>query len=638
MLFLTVILFFLTFLLAFDLFAPKKYARGEKVSLLFNKIESDHTQLPYRYHDLPFVCYDKTQKAKTLLLGEVLKGDRFWESIYDLRFGVDQPCTHLCNMYTSLNGVARADHLIRNGYVVHWSLDGLPGATTFTSANRGSKYYAAGFPLGFVSGETAYLYNHVTIVVRYHREKSGLNAIVGFEIYPKSVNGNECPTSSKNYKNLPLTVMKDEFGKPVTQKFHIPYTYSVYWREDNSVTYNSRWDLYYDNETTATSSQIHMLSLVNSVLLKSDLQSETTIPIAYTDILGLLISSGLWKNLVHEVMGPPSQVAFLSTLCASGIQCLVAMLSVVIIFTINNKLSLGLGPTSNTFFNNHQGAFFSCSIVILLASGFVSASLGIIFHKLLSNDLPNTVYTSSKTRVLSCAFAGMFPFTIFSAVMVINLFVWAKESSNALPFGTIVILLLLFGIIELPLGILGGALGNRHEFSTDSIFVKSYVQSLEKHVVCRRSIVMSPISSILAFGLIPFGIVYVDLLFIFNSVWLEKTTFYYKYGFLLLTILLLSVVVAESAIVATYISLTVYNNPKWQWLCFRVSSSIGWYIFGYSIYYFIYNLQMSDLVSIIIYFSYMALVSAAVGVSCGAVGVTTALFFIRKIYGAVKRD
>lgn len=648
-------IFWFSCALAFLAFSPKKYVKGDTVELLWNKIESDHTQLPFRYHDLPFVCHDRTQKAKTLLLGEVLKGDRFWESIYQLRFGVDQPCTQLCDMYTSATGVARADHLIRNGYVVHWSLDGLPGATTFTSANHGSKYYAAGFPLGFVKGETAYLYNHVTIVVRYHRERSGANAIVGFEIYPKSVNGVECPGTSKNYKNLPLTISKDKNGKLLPQRFHIPYTYSVYWREDNSVTYNNRWDLYYDNETSETSSQIHLLSLVNSVVLaclvsmvvaivmvkvlKSDLKPEASIPLAHSDTLTRLIHSGLWKNLVSVVMRPPVKVALLSTLCASGIQCLVAMMSVIVVFTVNNKLSFGTGSTFNTFFNNHQGAFFSCSVILLLASGFVSAFFGMIFHKLLSNERPSTVYHGSKTRLLSCAFAGTFPFSIFSAVMFINLFVWAKESSNALPFGTIIVIILLFGLIELPLGIIGGVLGNRYEFDTNSFFVTSYVpQKPEGSLDNRRSIFLSPIITIFAFGLIPFGIVYVDLLFIFNSVWLEKTTFYYMYGFLLLTALLLLVVVAESAIVATYISLTVYSNPNWQWLSFRVSSSLGWYVFGYSTYYFVYNLQMSDVVSIIIYFAYMALVSAAIGVSCGAVGVLTSLLFVRKIYGAAKRD
>lgn len=649
-----VLLYLLSVACALDMFAPKKYTKGEKVELLLNKVESDHTQLPYRYHDLPFVCYDKAQKAKSLLLGEILRGDRYWGSNYQLTFGVDAPCLRLCDMAANENGISRADYLIRNGYVVHWSLDGLPGATTFTSSNHVSKYYAAGFPLGFVKGETAYLYNHVTLVIRYHREKnSKLSSIVGFEVYPKSVNSDQCPGASKSYKNLPLTLKRDKLGKLEKERDIFPYTYSVYWREDNSVTYDNRWDLYYDNDNAVHSSHIHWLSLVNSLvlvclvslvvavamfrLLKSDLQATPSLPISHADSDSGL--SGLWKNLVNVVMQSPAQVSFLSTLCASGIQCLVAIFGVIVIFVINTNLSFG-GSSSSAFFNSHQGAFFTCSVVLLLASGFVAAYAGIVVHKVLSNELPGTIYQRGRVFVLSCLFASVLPMTILSVVLTINLFVWAKESSNALPFGTIVVLILLFAIIELPLGMLGGILGNRFEFPSKSFMITSYVADKKSASATRsrRSLVMNPLVSVFAFGLIPFGIIYVDLLFIFNSVWLEKTTFYYMYSFLLSTFVLLLVVVGESSIVATYLSLAIYNNPNWQWMCFRVSSSLGWYIYAYTIYYFVYYLLMSDVVSVLIYFAYMALVSAAVGVTCGAVGVITALVFVRKIYGVVKRD
>lgn len=640
---------------ALDFFAPRRYRKGDKVDLLFNKIESDHTQLPFHYHDLPFVCHDKNQKAKSMLLGEILRGDRFWESIYDLRFKKDEPCIHLCQMKTTHNGAARADYLIRNGYVVHWNLDGLPGATTFTSGNRVSKYYAAGFPLGFVKGDTAYLYNHVTLVIRYHTEKDGLSSIVGFEVYPKSVINEQCPGTLKNFKNFPIKLPRDKNGKLVEQPTVIPYTYSVYWREDNSVTYDNRWDLYYDNDNSLASSQIHWLSLVNSLvlvclvslvvavvmfkLLKTDLQAGPTIPLTRADFEGTDGSSGLWKNLAGVVFEAPSNVLLLSTLMASGIQCLVALIGLVVILVLNSKLHFGAG-SSAAFFNLHQGAFFTYSITLLLMSGFVSAYLGMINLKLMSNEPPKTKYDTRRVRFLSCLFAGALPFTILSVVLFLNLFVWAKESSNALPFGTIVILILLFAIIELPLGIWGGKLGNNFEFPSKSFMVTSIHlkgKPGNKKAV-RRSLVMNPFISTFLFGLIPFGIVYVDVLFIFNSIWLEKTTFYYMYGFLLLTVFLLLVVVSESAIVATYLSLTLYNNPKWQWLCFRVGASIGWYIFSYTIYYFISNLLMTDFVSILIYFCYMALVSVALGVSCGAFAVITSMVFVRSIYGIVKAD
>lgn len=650
-----VLLYLLALASAFEIgFSPKHYKNGDKVELLLNKVESDHTQLPFRYNNLPFVCYDRTKRAKSLLLGEILRGDRFWESNYELHFGVDKPCTRLCDMSATENGISRADNLIRNGYVIHWQLDGLPGATTFVSANHNSKYYAAGFPLGFLKDDTTYLYNHVVLVIRYHTEKDGQHSIVGFEVYPKSVNNEVCPGSSKKYKNLPLSLPRDKGGKLVQKKTRIPYTYAVYWREDNSVTYENRWDLYYENDNSASSNHIQWLSLINLLvlvclvtlvvaiaiirLLKTDLQSGPTIPLTKADIDADMGGSGQWKNLVNVVMQRPAHVLILSTLTASGVQFLVALVGVVLIFVLNSKLSPGSG-SSSTFFNNHQGAFFTCSVVLLLASGFVSGFVGIIVDKILNNEHPNTLFNARRTRKLSCFFAGALPLTILCVVLFLNLFVWAKESSSALPFGTILVLILLYSMIELPLGMLGGDLGNRFKFSAQSFIVTSYIpddKGAKKHI--RKSFVMSSVVSVLAFGLIPFGIVYVDLLFIFNSVWLEKTTFYYMYGFLLLTTLILLIVIAESAILATYLSLTLYNNPNWQWLCFRVGSSIGWYIYAYSIYYFMWYLHMSDFVSILLYFSYMALVSAAVGIGCGAVAVLAAIVFIRRIYGVVKVD
>lgn len=635
------------------IFEPKKYEKGDRVELLLNKVESDHTQLPYRYHDLPFVCYDPAKRAKTLLLGQVLRGDRLWESNYNLQFGIDQPCTQLCDMRASQNGIARADSLIRNGYVAHWSLDGLPGATTFTSSNHGSKYYAAGFPLGFVKDDMSYLYNHVTLVIRHHREKNGKHAIVGFEVYPKSVNSAQCPGNSNRYKNLPLSLPKKD-GKLVEQKTLIHYTYSVYWREDNTVTYNSRWDLYYDNDSSVSSGHIHWLSLINScvlvcfvslvvavILLRTlitDLLNGGTLPLSQTEISNAR-SSGLWKSLVNVVMHLPHQVNYLSCLCALGTQSMVAMLGVIVIFVLNNTIPFAVNLSARTFFNNHQGAFFTCSVVLLLASGFVSSFAGINIHKLLCNVPPNTVYDDKKTRELSYAFSGILPATLFASVFFINLFVWAKESSNALPFGTIVALLLLFGLVELPLGILGGAMGNKVKISPKSFLSVSYIGSKPPQKYPRRKFSAArAILSRVAFGLIPFGIVYVDLLFIFNSVWLEKTTFFYMYGFLLATAVLLLVVVAESAVVVTYVSLAWYLDPNWQWLCFQVGSSLGYYVFAYSTYYFFTQLQFSDVVSVLIYFAYMALASAIIGISYGAVAVVAGFLFVRVIYSAARKD
>ena len=176
---------FITSILAFDFgLGPTYYKHGDKVDLLVNKIESDTTQLPFAYHSLPFVCRPiNGAKPVHLSLGELLKGDRIWQSGYQLEFGVDVPCNRLCDMVLSTHAIKRASDLIKDGYVVHWTVDGLPGATTFESTNHRNKYYAAGFPLGFVSPsddeQLSYIYNHVMLVIRYHREKKPHPKMVG---------------------------------------------------------------------------------------------------------------------------------------------------------------------------------------------------------------------------------------------------------------------------------------------------------------------------------------------------------------------------------------------------------------------------------------------------------------------------
>lgn len=640
-------------------FSPKYYTHSERVDLLVNKVESDNTQLPFEYYNLPFVCPPgDTAKPVHLSLGEILRGDRIWQSNYELYFGVDMPCMRLCDLIAKESGLKRADHLIKNGYVVHWSLDGLPGATTFQSVTQKTKYYAAGFPLGFVKGDLSYIYNHVMLVIRYHKEGPNQNSIVGFEVYPKSVSNEQCPGSSKNYKNFAITFNKDADGHILPQRTTIPYTYSVYWREDKSIDYDSRWDLYYEDETSNSNHHIHWISFVNSlvlIFLGSLVVAVVLLRVLRKDIQGGLLlpsnefdPSNSWKSLVTEVAQRPVLATSLTTLAASGIQTLIAIVGVIFIFVVNSKFSFSNSRSTSTFFNSHEGAFFSVSLFFFIASGYFSSYFGIIINKMFHHDYLNQPYSISKTISLSLLFSGFLPCLAFSVILFLNFFVWAQESSTALPFGTIIVMVLLFLIIQCPLGVVGGYHGNRRQFDRKSTFLKTSLlsptkESFEDLIKAKPSpkkvpLMLNPLISIVIFGLIPFGVVYVELLFIFNSVWLEKTTFYYMYSFLFVTTLMLIVIIVESTIIAVYISLAVYHNPHWQWLSFRIGSSIGWFIFGYSIYYFIFYLSVHDFVSSLLFFGYMALACIAVGLGCGAVGLLTGLIFINVIFSAVKED
>lgn len=621
-------------------YEPATYQTGDKVDLLVNKVESDHTQLPYGYYDLPFVCPAGAGAAPlALLLGEILKGDRTWRLSYDLRFGIDVPCIRLCDLITRETGVRKADRLIRDGYVVHWLVDGLPGATTFVLGNGDNKYYAAGFPLGFVSSDsTAYIYNHVMLVMRYHKSSTpGRFNIVGFEVYPKSVHNEACPGTSKNYKNFALTFAKAGTPPPKTT---IPYTYLVYWREDNLVDYNHRWELYYRGDALAKSQLVHWLSFVNSVVLLALVSLAVAVVMARVLRANLqrvrldadavdAAAAAQWGRLLAQLRQRPRLAPVLSLLVALGAQTLCVAIGVLTVLTLNAWLS-------------HHGAFISLTLAFCVLLSAVPSFVGVVLHKILHHDGVADRYPARKLARLLAVYCAFLPLSIATTVLTLNLFVWAKRLSMALPFGTICVLALLF-LGCLPLGVAGGYYGNRvalrlawvrHAAPDAASTAASKAAAVRPRA---RAAWLLAAPTTLLFGAVPFAIVYVELLFVFNSVWLEKTTFYFMYGFLLVTLVVLVVVVAELAVLATYVLLAVYHNPRWHWLCFRVGASLGWWIFGYLAYYFVRTLHVRDAVSVLLYFTYMTLASALVALACGAVAVAAGLVFMGRVY-ATKLD
>ncbi|KAH3677199.1 hypothetical protein WICMUC_001780 [Wickerhamomyces mucosus] len=608
---------------------PNYYEDGDPVDLLVNRVESDTTQLPYAYYDLPFTCPPTVDSRPLhLSLNEVIRGDRIWESDYKLKFNEDAPCHRLCDRLTTPEGLRRADQLVRSGYVVEWLVDDLPGATTFISSTDKKKYYAAGFPLGFVADGKAFINNHVMMVLRYHKEKNGKRTIVGFEVYPRSVSDFHCPGASKNFQNYEIDVN-------AKQTAVIPFTYAVYWREEIEISWSDRWNLYFKSEVN--DDQIHWLSLINSLVLVAflsaivgvvllrtlnrDIQSyNSNVDISSEDISievdksDTFTNSG-WKLISNDVFRTPSRPLVLAIVLSSGVQVFFTIIGVLVFSTTGL-----LGP-------NVRNSVLSTALLFFIIGGTAAGYSGVRFYKNFKGE-----QTLKSIISKSILFGGILPFLVLSAVLILNCVVWAKDSSNALPFGTVVLLVTFLSVLEIPLSIIGGLIGNK----TPAVKTSANIAAPEK-VISTQPKFTYYAYSIPAFGLIPFGTIYVELLFIFRSVWLEKTSFYYMYGFLLFTILLLGVVVIECVIVAVYLSL-IYGDWKWQWRSFWIGSSVAWYIEVYSIYYFFTRLNVSDFSSIILFFSYTTILSVVIGLATGSLGLYGASIFIYRIYNAIKSD
>lgn len=671
---------------------------------MVNKAYSDNTQLQYAYSDLPFVCPPTghhrpgagllSGQSISLNLGEVLRGDRIVISDLELSMLKDQECNLLCNRDINRHDIKRARDLVRDGYVVEWIVDNLPGATSFVTVDRTRKYYAAGFKLGFTDTSTGkpryFLNNHHTVVVRYRDApgkagEKGEKVIVGFEVYPKSIgsanrrNKDGCPADLQNVEqNFELYMAPNKTVTDATSELYsqssyqpeidlesldddatmtVPYTYSVYFREDNTIEWNRRWDLYFVNQEEG--SRIHWLAIVNSLIICGLLTAIVLMILAKTirtDIKaykearaeegklrrkrtgrprtprlsekapGLLDQDGEgdndadvssedealedvtgWKLLHADVFRPPSYGWILAPLVGSGMQLLFMAVGLVALS------ALGIVNPS-------------------LRGGFISFGFGLfIFAGLFSGYFSARVYKTFdgqdfKKNALVTAF--LFPGLAFGLIFVMNLFVWAQASSTAIPFGTLLAIVSLWLFIQLPLVYVGSRYGYTRggawEHPTKTSHVPRPIPQQVWYIKRTRSVLLA--------GLIPFAVIFIELLFVFQSVWQDKSGYYYVFGFFSVVSLILIVTVAETTVVTIYIQLCS-ENYSWWWQSFLVGGGSSVWVFLYCIWYYLAKLHITGFVSSMLFFTYSFIACLVYGLLTGTVGFLSAYAFVRRIYG-----
>lgn len=615
-------------------------------------------------------------------------------SDYDLAMGQDKECQYLCSRKTDRNGVKRAQQLIEDGYVAEWIVDNLPGATSFVTVDKSHKYYAAGFKLGYkdfspVTGKPRYfINNHLTIVIRWRQApgragEHGGKVIVGFEVYTKSVeaahrDSTGCPQDvhadtegmelyiahnnshlASQYPHSSYLPPDDDVddGSTIT----IPYSYAVYFREDDRIEWSKRWDLYFNNQEESTS--IHWLAILNSLVICGLLTAVVVMIIAKTAVgdgrrsskdgvleegkiklkskktrtgnrsprektNGLLdhkseaeveVDSSSdeefveditgWKLLHGDVFRAPPLAGVLAPLIGSGTQLVFMATGLLILST--------LGVLNPSF----RGGFVSVGMGLFVFAG--------IFSGYFSGRLYKT-FNGKDWRRNTLITALLFPGLLFSTIFILNLFVWAQASSTALPFGTLLSLIALWLLIQLPLVYCGSWYGfhrsNPYEHPTKTHSIARQVPEQPWY--------MKSIYSILLAGLIPFAVIFIELLFVFRSIWQDKSGYYYVFGFLSVVSLVCIVTIVEVTIVATYIQLCS-ENYNWWWQSVFIGSGSAVWIFLYCVWFYWTKLHIQGFVSGLLFFSYSLLACTVYGLLTGTVGFLTAYAFVRRIYGYV---
>lgn len=610
--------------------SPNAFQDGEQISLKANKVISTKTPLQYDYYDLPF-CKKKKTKSKAENLGERLTGGSLTTSPYQLNMKKDESCVVLCQKIHQKADVEMFKHMIDQEYRVHWLLDNLPVAVR----NDELGYVSRGYPVGFMATTPKtktpqhYLFNHVRIVVRYNEIPEAFEGarIVGFEVVPFSIK-HEYDESQANFKKdetvlttcnakNPAAFNPDKFQPVEIKAEEVIYTYDVKW-ERSDLTWSQRWDVYLKGNPD---DEIHYFSIVNSlmiVLFLTGVVAMIMLRTLHKDISSYNEMQTLeeaqeesgWKLVHGDVFRPPAvSPMLLSVLAGSGVQILAMTLCTMVCAL------LGLTSPSN------RGGLLTTLLMLYVFMGSFAGYASARVYKLFNGKewKRNTILT-----------ATFYPGVMGVIYLSINSFVAANGSSTAAPFTTLLALMLLWFGISTPLVFVGSYFG----FKKDTITVPVRTNQIARHIP-DQVWYTHPAFSIALGGVLPFGAVCIELFFIMSAMWLHQL--YFVFGFLFVVLIILVATCAEITIVMCYFQLC-NEDYNWWWRSFLSAGSSGGYLFLYSVWYYASKLDIQGFVPTVLYFAYMSMVSVTFFLLTGSIGFFACLWFVRKIYAAIKVD
>jgi len=622
---------------------PHDYQHGEQVKLKVNKIDSVRTQLPYAYYDLPF-CKPSEVRDQAENLGEILRGDRIENSLYELKMEVEESCKVLCRKSYTAEEIAAFAEKVEDEYRVHWIVDNLPAATRYMTGfspdgNAPVYAYERGFSLGFMGGSPVvynrlaqegvpYINNHLRLVLKYHKHEDPFtpgpdgSRIVGFEVEPFSVDHKykgpwnaARPTLQTCTPIHPVTSVGNLPPQALTTEAEIVWTYDVKW-EWSDVRWASRWDLYMH---MSDDQQVHWFSIVNSLLVVVFLSGMVAMILVRALNKDILTYNDLdqeeareetgWKLVHGDVFRPPKMSSLLSVMVGSGLQ-IASCASVIIIFAV-----LGFLSPAN------RGALMTAMLFVLAFLGCIAGFCSAYNYKSLGGD-----QWKQNTILVAC----FYPALTFGPFFVLNLFVWHEGSTVAVPFLQMFELMLLWGVVYCPLVALGAFMGFKREPLTFPVRTQPIPRLIPPQPWHLHPVISMTIGSI-----VPFGCVFIELFFILTSVWLHK--FYYVFGFLMLVFVILVITCAEMSIVMCYFHLCS-EDYHWWWRSFLVSGSASIWMFAYATYYFHIELNITKFTPTLLYFGYNYIICFTFFVFTGTMGYIACLVFSRIIYGAIKVD
>ena len=520
-------------------------------------------------------------------LGEVLVGDRLATTPFRIQFKEDQTHQNLCDMALDEAGLKKFFKAVKEDYYFQMYFDELP---LWGFIGKVEKIIRPG-------EETQlkyYLFTHIHFDITYNEDK-----VI------------EINVSTDPARTIDIT------GHSALD---VSFSYSVKWKE-TSIPYERRMEKYSRYSFLPQHLEIHWFSIINScvtVLLLTGFLATILMRVLKNDILTYSREEDLeadndetgWKYIHGDVFRFPKNKTLLCAVVGTGTQFLVLTLFIFFLALVGAYLPY-----------NRGSLLASVVVFYALTAGIAGYTSGLLYKQLGGE---NWVRNNILTAFLFCG-------------PVLCIFAWNNtvaiiyRSTAALPFGTICIIIVMWALITLPLTVLGGiyAKNSKKEFQAPSRTSK-YARAIPPMPWYRTSVPQMCMA-----GFLPFSAIYIELYYIFASVWGHKV--YTIYSILFIVFIILLVVTAFITVSLAYFQLAV-EDYRWWWRSVLCGGSTGFFVFAYCFYYYFARSDMSGLMQTSFFFGYMLVACWGFFLMLGAVGWRASLMFIRHIYKAIRAD
>ncbi|KAG6720660.1 hypothetical protein I3843_03G072800 [Carya illinoinensis] len=524
-----------------------RYKAGEDVPLYANKVGPFHNPSEtYRYYDLPF-CSPAHMQEKKEALGEVLNGDRLVVAPYKLEFQKDKESEIVCQKKLTWEEVSLFRNAVSKDYYFQMYYDDLPIwgflGKVEKEGNDPSEY-------------KYYLTKHLQFDILYNKDRV---IEIGVKSDPDAL--------------VDLTEDKE---------VDLELTYSVKWKETDT-PFEKRMEKYSQTSSLPHHLEIHWFSIINScvtVLLLTGFLATILMRVLKNDFVKYAHDDEAaddqeetgWKYIHGDVFRYPNYKSLFAAALGSGTQ----------LFTLT--IFIFMLALVGVFYPYNRGALFTALVVIYALTSGIAGYTATSFYGQLEGK--NWVRNLLLTGSLFCG-------PLFITFCFLNTVAIAYSSTAALPFGTIVVIFLIWTLVTSPLLVLGGIAGknSKAEFQAPCRTAK-FPREIPSLPWYRKTVPQMAMA-----GFLPFSAIYIELYYIFASVWGHRI--YTIYSILFIVFIILLIVTAFITVALTYFQLAAEDH-EWWW---RYIFVLRFMVFSFCIHWALLILCVLLLASILLNFS-----------------------------------